>query len=116
MNRILKIAIPISLGATVSTIMNLIDSILVPQKLLEAGFTTKQATILYAQLSGKASVIVNIPMTLSMALSTSLIPIISEQFILKRFKAVENKVNLAIRISTVIAIPCMFGLFFMAFL
>ena len=114
MNRILKIAIPISLGATVSTVMNLIDSIFIPQKLLEAGFTTKQATILYAQLSGKASVIVNIPMTLSMALSISLIPIIAEQFILRRFRAVENKVNLAIRISTVISIPCMFGIFFMS--
>jgi len=36
LNTILKIAIPISLGTTVSSIMNLIDSILVPQKLLDA--------------------------------------------------------------------------------
>ncbi len=114
MSKILKIAIPISLGATVGTIMNLIDSIFIPQKLLESGFTTQESTILYAQLTGKASVIVNIPMTLSMALSISLIPIIAEQFILRRTRDVENKVNLAIRISTVISIPCMFGMFFMA--
>ena len=42
LNTILKIAIPISLGTTVGSIMNLIDSILVPQKLLEAGFSNTQ--------------------------------------------------------------------------
>lgn len=87
LNTILKIAIPISLGTTVSSIMNLIDSILVPQKLLDAGFTNVQSTVLYAQLTGKASVIVNIPLTLSMAICTSLIPIIAENFILKKQKS-----------------------------
>ena len=38
LTKILKISIPISLGATVGTIMSLIDSILVPQKLLQGVF------------------------------------------------------------------------------
>jgi len=114
LNTILKIAIPISLGTTVASIMNLIDSILVPQKLLEAGFTNTQATILYAQLTGKASVIINIPLTLSMAICTSLIPIIAESFILKREKELKDKINISMKMVSVIAIPCTFGLFFLA--
>lgn len=114
LNKILRIAIPISLGTTVGTVMSLIDSIIVPQKLLEAGFSAQQSTVLYGQLTGKASVIVNIPLTLSMALCTSLIPIIAESYVLKRKKDVENKINMALKLSTVIAIPCCFGLFFMA--
>lgn len=114
LNKILKIAIPISLGTTVGSIMGLIDSILVPQKLLEAGFSNQQSTILYAQLTGKASVIVNIPLTLSMALCTSLIPIIAENYILKKHSEVAEKVDLSIKFSSVIAVPCLFGLFFMA--
>ena len=114
LNKILLIAIPISIGTTVGSIMSLIDSILVPQKLLEAGFTNQQATILYAQLTGKASVIVNIPLTLSMALCTSLIPIIAESYVLNRKKEVSGKINLSIKLSAVIAMPCFFGLFFMA--
>ena len=94
--------------------MSLIDSILVPQKLLQAGFNKTQSTILYAQLTGKASVIVNIPLTLSIALCTSLIPIIAESYVLKRREEIKSKVNLSIKMSAVIAIPCMFGLFFMA--
>ena len=114
LNKILLIAIPISVGTTVGTIMSLIDSILVPQKLLDSGFTNQQATILYAQLTGKASVIVNIPLTLSMALCVSLIPIIAESYILKRKKEVDSKINLSIKLSAVIAMPCFLGLFFMA--
>jgi len=114
LSTILKIAIPISLGTTVSSIMNLIDSILVPQKLLEAGFTKTQSTILYAQLTGKASVIVNIPLTISMAICTSLIPIIAEVFILKKQKELRAKIDISMKMATIIAIPCTFGLFFLA--
>ncbi|GEA33332.1 putative polysaccharide biosynthesis protein [Clostridium diolis] len=114
LNTILKIAIPISLGTTVSSIMNLIDSILVPQKLLDAGFTNVQSTVLYAQLTGKASVIVNIPLTLSMAICTSLIPIIAENFILKKQKGLKGKIDASMKMASVIAIPCTFGLFFLA--
>jgi stage V sporulation protein B len=114
LNTILKIAIPISLGTTVGSIMNLIDSILVPQKLLEAGFTSTQSTVLYAQLTGKAAVIINIPLTLSMAICTSLIPIIAENFILKNQRELRSKIDVSMKMAAVIAIPCTFGLFFLA--
>lgn len=112
LNQILKMAIPISLGATVGTIMNLIDSILVPQKLLESGVTN--ATALYGQLTGKASVLVNLPLTLSMAICTSLIPIISEYYILKRKEEMQGKINIAMKLSAVIALPCALGIFCLA--
>ena len=114
LSTILRIAIPISFGTTVASIMNLIDSILVPQKLLEAGFTNTQATILYAQLTGKASVIINIPLTLSMAICTSLVPIIAENFVLKRKNELKNKIEASMKMAIVIAIPCTLGLFFLA--
>lgn len=114
MNELIRISIPISLGCAVSTIANLIDSILVPQKLLQSGFNYKQATILYAQLTGKASVLVNIPLTLSLALSTSLIPMIAENYVLNDMNKVKDKVDTSIKLSMVIAIPCFLGLFFMA--
>lgn len=114
LNTILKIAIPISLGTTVGSIMNLIDSILVPQKLLQAGLNNTQTTILYAQLTGKAAVITNIPLTLSMAICTSLIPIIAENYILNKKAELKSKIDAAMKMAAVIALPCTFGLFFLA--
>lgn len=114
LNKILKIAIPISIGATVGTIMSLIDSVLVPSELLHSGFDKYQATVLYGQLTGKAAVLVNIPLTLSMALCTSLIPIIAENYILNNKKEVNNKIDLSMKLSSVIAFPCTIGLFLLA--
>jgi stage V sporulation protein B len=111
---ILKMSIPISVGATVGTIMSLIDSILVPQKLLEAGIGDKMATALYGQLTGKAAVLVNIPLTLSVAICTSLIPIIAETYILNRKIEMQSKINIALKLSAVIALPSAMGLFFLA--
>ncbi|MDU5111816.1 MAG: polysaccharide biosynthesis protein [Clostridium sp.] len=111
---ILRIALPISLGATVGTIMSLIDSILVPQKLMQSGVTSEMSTVLYAQLTGKANVITNIPLTLSMALGTALIPIIAENYIMNRRKDVQDKVQLSIKLSMLIAMPCTLGLYFLA--
>ncbi|MFD3155542.1 oligosaccharide flippase family protein [Haloimpatiens sp. FM7330] len=114
MGELLNIAIPISLGAAVGGIMGLIDSILVPQKLLQAGYNYQEATVLYSQLTGKASVLINVPLGLSMALSCSLVPIISEAHILNRKKEVKNKVEAALKIAFIIAIPSCLGLSFMA--
>lgn len=111
---LLRIAVPISIGATVGTVMSLIDSILVPQKLLQAGFTFKEATILYGQLTGKAYVLVNVPLTISMALCASLVPIIAENYVLKRRMEVIQKVDLAVKLSCVIAFPAFLGLCAMA--
>lgn len=114
MEKLLRIAIPISLGAAVGTIMNVIDSIIVPQKLLEAGFTSRQAAILYGQLTGKAAVIVNVPLTLSSALCASVVPIISEAYILKDMGRVAKNIVSSIKICLVIALPSLFGLYFLA--
>ena len=108
----MKIAIPISVGATVGTIMNLIDSILVPQKLLESG--VENPTVLYGQLTGKAAVLVNIPLTLSMAICTSLIPIIAENYVLNKKEEMQNKINIALKLSAVIALPATLGIFCLA--
>lgn len=114
LNELLYIAVPISLGSTVSSIMSLIDSILVPQNLVKAGFSYREAAKLYGQLTGKAFVLVNVPLTLSIALCVSLVPVISEAFILNKKHEVKNKIEVALRISMVIAIPSFVGIFFMS--
>jgi stage V sporulation protein B len=113
--KLLYIAIPISIGAAVSSVMGLIDSIIVPQKLLIAGFSQREATMLYGQLTGKAFVLVNVPLTLSIALCASIVPIISEAFILDKLEEVHKKTQMAIGVSMVIALPSCFGLYFMSY-
>lgn len=114
LTKIICIAIPVSLGSAVGSIMSLLDSILVPQNLLKAGFDYRQATELYGRLTGKAFVLVNVPLTLSMALCISIVPMISEAYILNKKFQLASKVDTAIKMSMIIAIPSFLGLFFMA--
>lgn len=114
LSRLLYIAIPISLGATVGSVMSLIDSILVPQKLLQAGFNSTQATVLFARLTGKAFVLINVPLTLSMALCASIVPIITEYYVLGKNSELRGKVQTALKLSFLIALPSAAGLFLLA--
>jgi len=110
-----KAALPISLGAAVGTIMSLIDSILVPQQLLKAGFTHTQSAVMYGQLTGKVFTLMNVPLALSVALCASLVPIIAEAFYLGRRGELVRRVDMAVKLSNVISIPSCLGMFFMAY-
>lgn len=113
--RIIITAVPFSLGAVIGTIMGLVDSIVVPRQLLAAGFSTQNAAILYGQLTGKAGTISNVPLSLSMALCASLVPIIAETFFRKDSKELGNKVENAMKLSAVIALPSAMGIFCLAY-
>jgi stage V sporulation protein B len=114
LTELLHIAIPVSLGAAVGTIMNLLDSIIVPQQLLKAGYTFKAAAVLYGQLTGKAMVLINVPLTVSIALCASLVPIIAEAHVLNKKGEVISKVEMAMKVSTVVSLPALCGLFFLS--
>ncbi|MEG1256928.1 polysaccharide biosynthesis protein [Clostridium sp.] len=107
-------ALPISIGAAVGTIMSLIDSIIVPQRLLEAGYTIEQSAVLYGQFTGKAMTLQNIPLSLSIALCAALVPIVSEVYSMSNKKELSRRVNMVFKLSFVIGIPSCLGLFFLA--
>ncbi|WP_027632562.1 putative polysaccharide biosynthesis protein [Clostridium hydrogeniformans] len=115
MDKLIRDAVPISLGATAGSIMALVDTFLVPRLLLESGMGMIEATKAYGQLSGKAHLFVNIPLTLSVALSVSLVPSISEALALNKLKEVHDKADISFKLSSVIALPSLMGLFFLAY-
>ncbi len=111
LSEILKIAIPISIAQTIGSVMALIDSFMVPTLLNQAGYTREIATSLYGQLTGKAQVLINVPLTLSIALAQSTVPAISEAFA-KGGKALLSKnINLSYKMAFIFAMPCALGLF-----
>lgn len=110
-----KAALPISMGAAVGTIMSLIDSVLVPQQLLKAGFSQLQSAVLYGQLTGKVFTLMNVPLALSVALCASLVPIIAEAFYLGKRRELVKRVDMAVKLSNLISLPSSLGMFFMAY-
>ncbi len=114
LSSIIESALPISLGAAVGTIMGLIDSIIVPQRLLVAGYSIGDSAILYGQLTGKAMTLQNIPLALSISLCAALVPIVSEVYAMRNFRELERRVEMVFKLAFVIGIPSFLGLYFLA--
>lgn len=108
--RVLWIAFPITIGAILSSVMGLIDSVIVLTKLLEGGYSVEGATILYGQLTGKAVTLMNVPLTFSMAMAASLVPAISESFSKKQLNELREKASSGLKTTIIIALPASIGL------
>ena len=115
MKNVLIIAVPITIGAAIMPISNLIDSALVMNRLTDgAGFSQEIAKELYGQLSGFVGSLINFPQLLTQAVAVSIVPIIAAAYQQKNRKDLNNNVSLGIRMSVIIGFPCAFGLMVLA--
>jgi stage V sporulation protein B len=107
---ILKTSMPIIAGTAVLTITNLIDTSMITDRLLSGGFTLEQADELFGQLSGKYSHIITLPISIGTVFATASIPSISSSNVLMEKRAVEFKINTALRLTMMICVPAAAGL------
>lgn len=115
LNKILIIAVPITIGAAIYPILNLIDSALVMNRLMDgAGFSHDVAKGLYGQLSGFVGSLINFPQLLSQSVAVSLVPLIAAAYKLGRKDDLEENVFMGLRMASIIGYPCAFGLMALA--
>lgn len=74
------------------------------------GLNSSEAATLYGIYSGKPMVIINIPIAISAAVSSAMIPTISGTFATGDREGTRNKVALAIQATMLVAIPAAVGL------
>ena len=111
---LLKLAIPVSLGAIVLPLVQCLDAMIVPSRLTAIGYSLDRATGLYGQLSGMAAVLISLPSIFTIAISTSLVPAISEAFANEKMHAVHERLNYGLRAAMIISIPAAAGMFALA--
>ncbi|MGE5396011.1 MAG: putative polysaccharide biosynthesis protein [Chitinophagales bacterium] len=110
----LRLAIPVSLGAVVLPLTQMLDTFIVPRRLIESGYTVVRATELYGELSGMASTLINLPIILIVAIAASLVPAVTEALVKKDTLVLNNRINESIRASLLIALPSAVGLYVLA--
>ena len=113
LRRMVSIAVPVTIGASVLPIMNLIDLGIVMNRLTEIGMGDV-AKNLYGQLTGYAATVVNLPMIVTAAVQISLVPAISQFAVLNAKKELDHMIETGIRIGLIIALPSTLGLVVMA--
>jgi stage V sporulation protein B len=114
MRKIITLALPITAGSLVMPLVSLVDLSIVPQRLHQAGFDTARATALYGQLTGMATPLVHIPTIITVALAVSLVPTISEAVALQRWRLVQERAYLAVKITLLLGLPAAAGLYLLS--
>lgn len=107
---IIKIAVPITIGASVLSLTNLLDLFLVMNRLGDAGFNQTQANSLYTAYTALAVTLFNLPPSIIISLSISIIPVISGAFAVGNIKKLKSTIESSLRIGVLFALPCAVGL------
>lgn len=113
-NRLFIFAVPITLGGLISPIMSMADAAIVSSRLQDAGFSVKRAAELFGQLSGMAVPLINLPVVITVALSATLVPAISEAVVLKNRQMVAERSETGMRMSIIFGLPSAVGMYVLA--
>lgn len=112
--RILKYAIPITLGSVAVYTANLIDLKYTKGRLITAGFSQYEASALYGILTTQYQKMLNIPLAIASALAAAIIPTISAAAAVRDRKLLGRRVNDSFRAIFMITLPSAVGLAILA--
>lgn len=108
--RMLWIAVPITIGAAIMPIMNFIDLVIITNRLSGLGWAADEVVKTYGQLSGFANSLINLPQILTQAVAMSLVPAVAAAHKRKDVDFLRHNIQLGLRTSVVIGLPCAFGI------
>lgn len=112
--KLLAIAVPITVGSAGLQIITLIDAKVVMSQLIgPAGFTQEEADSLKG-IYNFAQTIFNLPCAFIPPITISVLPAITEQITMGRYKSARSIEESAVRVTGLITMPCAIGLAVMA--
>lgn len=112
--RLIKIAIPITIGASVFSLTNVIDLVMVMNRLKTIGLSEAERSTLYGCYSGYAVPLFNLPPTLIVALGISIVPAIASALAIHNNKLAKKTTESAMRITLLFSLPSAIGLSILA--
>lgn len=111
LKEIMALGIPTTLTRLTSSLDMAVEASLIPFCLLQMGYNQSQATSIYGQVSGVALTLLTIPMVLTGALATSLVPAISKASAAHRHQEMASLCSEAIRLTYIFSLPIIVVLF-----
>ena len=115
LKNLVKIAIPITIGASVFSLTSIIDAAMIMRRLQNAaGFSYDVANSLWGAYTGKSITMFNLVPTLITAISISIVPTISSAFAIKDSRKVQETTSSSLKITILLTAPCAVGMSILA--
>lgn len=109
LKRLVKIAVPITIGVSVFTLTSFIDMATVMNTLEDLGYNKDLRASLYGYLN-RAITLFNMPPTVINAISISVVPFIAASLALKNKNEAISTTRSALKITILLGLPCAVGL------
>ncbi len=100
----LKIAFPLCINGLITTLISSITTLLVPRRLIKAGFNYSQALSTIGKFNGMALNIVLFPVIVISSISTLLIPDLSKSISKNKILLAEKRIREVIKISFILGL------------
>lgn len=109
--KILAIAVPVTIGASIMPFTGIVDTLLIKNIMLNTGFTREYADMCFAVFRTDVSTVINMPAVLTIALAMSLVPAISSARALRDEAKVKSVSVMGLKLAFIIGLPCAVGLY-----
>ncbi len=112
---LLRIAIPVTIGASISPLAGIVDVALIINILTDnLGYETSVAQTAFSLLRTNVTTLTNMPGVLTIALAMSLVPAISSAVAQKNRDGVRSASRMGLKLGLIMGLPCAAGLFVLA--
>ena len=115
LGELIRIAVPITIGASVFSLTSIIDAAMIMRRLQgAAGFSYDTANTLWGAYTGKTITMFNLVPTLITAISISIVPTIAAAFATKDFDKAQEATAGSLKITILLTAPCAVGMAILA--
>lgn len=105
LKQILQVSIPIGISNLLGVVLRFANSVLIPNRLIDAGYSNSEAIATFGRITGMAMPMITLPFIVTSAMVINLIPNLSEQMALKNYREVKNHILFSIKITLLFSIP-----------
>lgn len=107
---LLNIGIPITISSSVMSFTNVIDGMILSSRLQSLGYLPAEVSAMFGNYKTLAVTMFNLPPALIYPITASIVPLLSAAVAGSKKKMVNDTMNSSLRVCSIIAFPCAFGL------
>ncbi len=105
LRELLAMALPISFTRIIGSITEFLDAAIIPRRLEAGGLSRDAATAFFGNLTGMAIPLLFFPTVITFALTSALVPAVSDAFARKNLALVRLRTGQAIYLALVVSLP-----------
>lgn len=105
LHKIINISTPITISKLISISLQLVNAVIIPNRLIASGLSSKEAISSFGRVTGMTMPFIFLPFIVISALAVNVIPNISRNLQYKNYSKIKNDTNTAIKIAILISFP-----------